>query len=215
MGHYLVVSGYDDGVQMLTVQDSLTNPDLPMSYADLAGSYWRDFNYVYVLVYPAEREAELLALLGPRADETASYKLAEQRALQETQTLSGRELFFAWFNLGSSRVGLKDYAGAAQAYDQAFALYQNLSEDLRPYRLMWYQAGPYAAYYQAGRYQDVVSLATPPLAGSASRCWRARGSACRWRCAPRRQPRTRRNSRSRGCSRVFSTSRTRPPWSRL
>ena len=74
-------------------------------------------------------------------------------------SLSGRDLFFAWFNLGSSQVGLEDYAAAAQAYDQAFQLYQGLSEEQRPYRLMWYQIGPYVAYYYAGRYQDVVNLA--------------------------------------------------------
>jgi tetratricopeptide (TPR) repeat protein len=73
--------------------------------------------------------------------------------------LSGRDLFFAWFNLGSSQVGLGDYAAAAQAYDQAFQLYQGLSEEQRPYRLMWYQSGPYVAYYQSGRYQDVINLA--------------------------------------------------------
>jgi tetratricopeptide (TPR) repeat protein len=111
------------------------------------------------VVYPAEREAELATLLGARMDEADSYRLAEQHAVEETQTLTGRDLFFAWFNLGSSRVGLKDYEGAAQAYDQAFSLYQGLSEDMRPYRLMWYQDGPYAAYYHTARYQDVISLA--------------------------------------------------------
>jgi tetratricopeptide (TPR) repeat protein len=144
---------------MFTVQDSLLNPDLRMSYAELGEGYWRDFNFVYIMVYAPEREAELLALLGERADETASYRLAEKRALEESQTLTGREQFFALFNLGSSRVGLQDYAGAAQAYDQAFAIYSRLSEDMRPYRLMWYQDGPYAAYYHTGRYEDVIELA--------------------------------------------------------
>ncbi len=48
---------------------------------------------------------------------------------------------------------------AAQAYDKAFEIYQTLPEDLRPYRLMWYQVGPYQAYYNTGRYQDVINLA--------------------------------------------------------
>jgi tetratricopeptide (TPR) repeat protein len=157
MGHYLVVSGYDDAAQAWTVQDSLTNPDLRMTYAELDA--WRDFNYVFVLPYPSEREAEVQAILGQRMDAPAAYRLAEARAAQEAAALTGREQFFAWFNLGSSRVGLGDYAGAAQAYDQAFALYARLPEDLRPYRLMWYVDGPYAAYYHTGRYQDVVDLA--------------------------------------------------------
>jgi tetratricopeptide (TPR) repeat protein len=162
MGHYLVVSGYDDAAQRWTAQDSLTSPDLQMPYADLDA--WRDFNYVYVLLYPPERAAEVQAILGERIEPLESYRMAEERALEEIAALPGREQFFAWFNLGSSRVGLAnfgagDYAAAAEAYDQAFALYRSLPEDLRPYRLMWYQTGPYQAYYHAGRYQDVVALA--------------------------------------------------------
>ena len=159
MGHYLVVNGYDDELRMFTVQDSLTNPDVPMGYDELAQHWWRDFNYVYLVIYPKERQAELERLLGPRLDETTSYQLAAQTALAEITRLPGRDLFFAWFNLGSSQVGLEDYAGAAQAYDKAFEIYQSLPEDLRPYRLMWYQIGPYQAYYHTGRYQDVINLA--------------------------------------------------------
>jgi tetratricopeptide (TPR) repeat protein len=159
MGHYLVVNGYDDGLRMFTVQDSLTNPDMPMTYDDLAQHWWRDFNYVYLVIYPKERQAEVEHLLGPRLDERTSYQLAAQKALDEITRLQERDLFFAWFNLGSSQVGLDDYASAAQAYDKAFEIYQLLPEDLRPYRLMWYQVGPYQAYYNTGRYQDVINLA--------------------------------------------------------
>jgi hypothetical protein len=159
MGHYLVVSGYDDQQRLFTVQDSLANPDLPLSYDELEARWWRDFNYVYLVIYPPERQAELAQILGARLDEAQSYRLAEQKALEEISTLQGRDLFFAWFNLGSSRVGLGDYTGAAQAFDQAFELYQGLSEDQRPYRLLWYQDTPYRAYYNSGRYQDVVDLA--------------------------------------------------------
>jgi tetratricopeptide (TPR) repeat protein len=159
MGHYLVVSGYDNGQGLFWVQDSLLNPDVPTPYAELSERWWRDFNYVYLVIYPPEREAEVMAILGPRSDETYSYQNAAQRALEEIPALQGRDQFFAWFNLGSSRVGLGDFAGAAEAYDQAFAIYQNLSEEQRPYRLMWYQTGPYEAYYATGRYQDVIDLA--------------------------------------------------------
>jgi tetratricopeptide (TPR) repeat protein len=59
---------------------------------------------------------------------------------------------------------LQDYAGAADAYDQAFAsVYPNIAEDERPWRMMWYQTGPYWAYFYSGRYYDVISLATTTL----------------------------------------------------
>jgi tetratricopeptide (TPR) repeat protein len=55
---------------------------------------------------------------------------------------------------------LKEYVDAAYAYDYAFQLYADLKkDDLRPYRMLWYQTGPYFAYYYSGRYQDVINLA--------------------------------------------------------
>jgi hypothetical protein len=168
MGHYMVVNGYDDANGRFTGQDSLSNPDTPLPYESLAAD-WRDFNYVYVLIYPAERQAEAASLLGVYADEAYSYRAAADRALEEITHLEGRNLFFAWFNLGSSLVGLQDYAGAADAFDRAFAIYATLpedkiSEDSRPYRVMWYQAAPYAAYFYTGRYQDVIDLANTTFA---------------------------------------------------
>jgi hypothetical protein len=159
MGHYLVVSSYDDEQGLFGVQDSLANPNQPLPYAELSERWWRDFNYVYLVIYPPEREAEVMSILGQRADQTFSFQTAAQRAQEEIPNLQGRDQFFAWFNLGSSQVGLGDYLAAAEAYDQAFALYQSLSEEQRPYRLMWYQTGPYEAYYAAGRYEDVINLA--------------------------------------------------------
>ncbi len=164
MGHYLVINGYDDKAQTFTVQDSLQNPDVSMRYDDLVGHWWRDFNNVYIVIYPAERQEQIIQALGSRMDEAFSYQLAAQKAIDEIPNLEGRDQFFTWFNLGSSQVGLQDYSGAAQAYDRAFELYQTLSEEMRPYRLMWYVDGPYKAYYYAGRYQDVVSLANTTFA---------------------------------------------------
>jgi tetratricopeptide (TPR) repeat protein len=66
---------------------------------------------------------------------------------------------FAWYNRGTNLVALQDYAAAAEAYDQAFAIYPALSEKERPWRMLWYQIGPYEAYYHTGRYQDVINLA--------------------------------------------------------
>ena len=159
MGHYLLINGYDDERQRFTAQDSLIMPDFPLPYEELSTRWWRDFNYVYIIIYPAERHAEVAALIGEEVDPQTNYRHAAQKALDEIPSLAERDLFFAWFNRGSSLVGLQDYAGAADAYDQAFALYARLSEEQRPYRLLWYQIGPYLAYYYSGRYQDVIDLA--------------------------------------------------------
>jgi len=158
MGHYLTFNGYDDNINQFITQDSLILPDFPIPYQQVE-TRWRDFNNTYIIVYPTDRQAEVMNLLGEDADETANFQSAAQHARQETNTLSGRELYFAWFNLGSNLVALGDYAGAADAYDNAFAVYATIPTDERPWRVMWYQDGPYAAYYHTGRFQDVIELA--------------------------------------------------------
>lgn len=158
MGHYLTLNGYDDIQGIFTAQDSLIMPDFPLPY-DVVDQRWRDFNHVYLVVYPLNRAGELEKVIGPQIDPKANYEHAVQNARQEIEELSGRDLYFAWFNLGSNLVALEDYSGAAAAYDQAFTLYPSIPEDERPWRVMWYQDGPYAAYYHEGRYEDVINLA--------------------------------------------------------
>jgi tetratricopeptide (TPR) repeat protein len=162
MGHYEVLNGYDDAKGRFIAQDSYIMDNLPVPYADLE-PYWRHFNYIYLVVYSPAREAELLAVLGPQADEQASYQAAAQKASDEIAVLSGRDLYFAWYNRGTALVKLADYANAAAAYDQAFAVYASIPEKQRPWRMIWYQTGPYFAYYYTARYADVINLATTAI----------------------------------------------------
>lgn len=162
MGHYVLVTGYNDTSQQFTLQDSYYGPNQIMDYKDLE-SYWRAFNFTYLAVYPAERGKEVATILGPQLDEAYNYRYAAQKASDDIYILTGRDNFFAWFNRGTNLVQLQDYAGAALAYDQAFAIYPDIPAKERPWRMMWYQTGPYWAYYYSGRYQDVINLGTTTL----------------------------------------------------
>jgi tetratricopeptide (TPR) repeat protein len=164
MGHYQAINGYDDARGRFITQDSYVMPDLPLPYPDLQDRWWRDFNYVFVVAYPAERESDLFHMLGVHADPLANFLYAGEKAQQEIPNLQGRDLFFAWFNLGDSLSLAQDYSAAAQAFDQAFAVYAALPEEERPWRTLWYRHEPYQAYYNAGRYQDVINLANTTLA---------------------------------------------------
>jgi hypothetical protein len=165
MGHYNVITAYDDDRQVFIVQDSYPGvPNTTNSYERIE-RHWRPFNYVFIIVYPPDREATVLEILGPHADETYNLQHAAQKALAEINEQSGRELFFSWYNYGTSLVNLGDYFGAAQAYDQAFEVYAEIFP--RPYRLFWYSTGAYFAYYYTGRYQDVIDLADAVLGLSA------------------------------------------------
>ncbi len=162
MGHYVLVTGYSDSDQQFTFQDSYYGPDQVMGYKDFE-SFWRAFNFTYVVVYPSESKDEIMEILGFQADEDFNYRHAAQKASDEIYTLNGRDQFFAWFNRGANLVSLQDFAGAASAYDEAFAIYPDIPEKERPWRMMWYQTGPYWAYYYSGRYQDVIELAGTTL----------------------------------------------------
>ncbi len=180
MGHYNLVIGYDDVNQAFTTQDSYLLALIEYSQRALTDGYevtyedmlsnWRAFNYVFIVVYPPDLENDVLNLLGPLADEQASYRVAYKKAVLEAASLSDpRDQYFAWFNQGTSLVKLQDYAKAASAFDQAYQRYAEFSDqntvelNRRPYRMLWYQTGPYFAYYYTGRYQDVIDLATITL----------------------------------------------------
>jgi tetratricopeptide (TPR) repeat protein len=163
MGHYEVVIGYDDAGSFFTTQDSYIGPNYKVSFDDMV-SNWRAFDYTYLIIYPPQKEGDVMQLLGPDADESYNYNHAYKKASQEIYQTSGIDQFFAWFNRGSSLVDLQDYADAAAAYDQAFAtVYPTIPEKKRPWRMLWYQTGPYFAYFYSGRYNDVITLANNTL----------------------------------------------------
>lgn len=164
MGHYEVINGYNDAEQYFVVQDSFISKNLHFSYEDVLRR-WQHFNYVYLVIYYPAREAEVMELLGPHADTIYNYQAAAAKASDEIYTLEGRARAFAWYNYGTNLVYLDDYAGAAQAYDEYFALTKTLNpEEVNvPWRNLWYQTGPYWAYFYTQRYYDVLALATTTI----------------------------------------------------
>jgi hypothetical protein len=179
MGHYQLISGYDDAAGSFTVQDSYKGPDYPAPYDQLLTD-WRAFNNAYLVVYPPERRQQVLEILGLQAYDNYNYRHALQLSERDAAQLTGRDLFFALFNQGANLVALQDYGRAALAYDAAFANYAQIPSASRPWRIFWHQTGPYFAYYFAGRYQDVIDLATQTLDSMSdpileeSLYWRAR-----------------------------------------
>jgi hypothetical protein len=170
MGHYAFVTGYDDTQDLIIYQDTYQPPGAePGPNRKIKTSTflegWRAFNYAFIVVYPTEKESQVLSLLGPLADDQWASQHALSVAQSEAQALSDIDQFFAWFNVGTSHIALLQYADAAIAYDYAFNLYAGLDTDdsVRPYRMMWYQTGPYKAYYYTNRFADVINLANTTL----------------------------------------------------
>src|SRR5215208_3990583 len=146
--HYLLLTGYDDSTQTFTVQDAYRGPDKKIPYEQLEAE-WKPFNYLYLVVYLPEREAEVQTLLGSNWDRD----LNRQNALATAQAATAKDPSdaFAWFNVGSNFVYFERYDEANAAYDQARQLGL-------PQRMFRYQFGPFIANFQANRTDDLLAL---------------------------------------------------------
>ena len=163
LGHYQFITGYTE--DYFIVQDTYNDgADFQVDYEHLKEG-WQSFNYLFIVIYPIESESEVRELLGLWHDEVWANQHALEISLNEEKELEGNDEFFSVFNQGTSLVKLQRYTEAAVAYDRAFSLYAELGQDdtQRPYRLIWYQTGPYFAYFHSGRYQDVINLANNTL----------------------------------------------------
>jgi tetratricopeptide (TPR) repeat protein len=159
MGHYLLATGYDDSTQLLNTHDSYLGPNKRYSY-DHIEDFWKHFNNIYIVLYRYDREQELLNLLGTNATPVQNalnaLEINRQRATENPTDE------FAWFNMGSSYVELAKLDPVnygQQAFEYAAVAFDRAREIGLPWRMLWYQFGPYEAYNAVGRYSDVIALA--------------------------------------------------------
>ncbi len=164
MGHYSIVTAYDDSTQTVQIPDTLLGI-MSMTYAELERDWWH-FDGIYLVIYPLEHEDEVLALLGEDSDSAQNLENTLAKLENRITQVDGQDLFFALYSKGSVLVEQGDYLAAAQVYDQAFLVYSQLEPGQRPWRITWYQVGPYLAYYYSGRYQDVLTLADQTIANT-------------------------------------------------
>jgi len=153
MGHYETIAAYDDASQMVWVYDSYLGlgdgSGVTHSYQEL-DQWWRHFNRAFIMLFSLDRETEARAVLGPYVDPAYAAQVALDNARQEAG--ANQTDAWAWFNAGTSATKLGQYHDAAIYFDEAFR--QGL-----PWRLMWYEFGPYQAYFNIGRYNDMIALA--------------------------------------------------------
>lgn len=153
MGHYLLLVGYDDAAQSFLVFDSYlgSNESQPRteSYIHL-NTFWQHFNYTFIVLYEPFQEDHVMQVLGNYADENYAITSALQVARSAASTNPNDN--WAWFNMGDAYTRLGMYQEAVSAFEQAFNM--NM-----PWRTLWYLFTPFQAYYQVGRYQDVLDFA--------------------------------------------------------
>jgi tetratricopeptide (TPR) repeat protein len=163
MGHYRLLTGYDDASQQWITFDSYvsTGVDPKQPYRGIRLSYseldrlWAVFNRTYILLYNDDLASVVLSILGEDADDKTMWQRALLRAQAEVQQRPKDP--FAWFNLGTDLIALGQFEQAAAAYDRARVIGL-------PWRMLWYQVGPFRAYYETGRYTELLALADATIA---------------------------------------------------
>ncbi len=153
IGHYQTIVGYDENQQMIYLYDSYlgtgqNGSGMPEAYADFDKN-WSAFNRTFIVIFKREEEAQVREILGERADPAQAAEHAAKVA--QAEAAANPQNGFAWFNLGSSFTKLGRYKEAAGAFDQARKIGV-------PWRMTLYQFGPFEAYFNIGRYDDVTGL---------------------------------------------------------
>ncbi|MBZ0274575.1 MAG: tetratricopeptide repeat protein, partial [Anaerolineae bacterium] len=158
LGHYQTIVGYDDSLQVFYLYDSFlgageNGEGIAESYTVMDDN-WQDFNRTFIVLYQQEKEGQVRDILGDWTDPIG----AAQHALETAQAEAQRnpQDGFAWYNMGTSFTRLGRYEEAASAYDQARRVGV-------PWRITLYEFGPFEAYFEVGRYDEVMALVNTNL----------------------------------------------------
>ena len=150
--HYLLVNGYDEAEKIFIVQDPQHGPekdaDKKVPYDTLV-SDWKPFNYLYMVIYFPQDEAEIQSILGADWDPDLNRQTAMDIANADISL--NPEDAFAWFNLGASLTYFERYQEAVQAFDQSFTIGL-------PQRMTRYQFWPFSAYFNADRIDYLLEI---------------------------------------------------------
>ena len=163
MGHYRLVTGYEDERREWILYDSLESRGVSAKepYRGIRISYdeldrlWAVFNRSHIVVYPDALASKVLSILGQEADNLVTWQKSLARA--EGEMKQRPDDAFAWFTLGTNLVALGRWDEAAAAYDRARVIGL-------PFRTLWYQSGPLQAYYETKRYNELLALVDSTLA---------------------------------------------------
>lgn len=146
--HFVLLTGYDDTLSTFTAQDVFNGPDTAIPYAKL-NEDWRSFNYLYMVLYPADENSAVAALFGSDWSVSTNWQKAAALALAAADDESRDP--FTWFNLGASLTAL-------QQYDQAWLAFEKSRQLGLPQRMLRYQFSIFEAAYETGHASDLLAL---------------------------------------------------------
>ncbi|MFW5703935.1 MAG: C39 family peptidase [Patescibacteria group bacterium] len=147
IGHFRILTGFDDTSKTLYQDDSYDGPNLSIDYSTLL-EMWKPFQYEYHIVVDPSKKALVEAILGNRTDLSYTWQQTlnqahQQLSVDNTDTYARFNLAVAYYHLGNYQETVKEY--------------EQIAAQL-PRRMLWYQIEPIQAYLEIGRYQTVRSM---------------------------------------------------------
>jgi len=162
IGHYRVVKGYDKNAGVLIQDDSLQGANLRYTYTDYL-NLWRDFNYEFVVLVPAEKivlAEEILAAAGILDQNAAWLKALEIAERERAQNPASP---FPEFNRSVALYYLGEFQDSISAFETV--------QTQLPGRMLWYQIEPILAYYRSGQNDDRVLQMTSQILNNHNRAF--------------------------------------------
>lgn len=149
IGHYRILTGYDENSKSYTQNDSYQGPNRNYTYAEF-DEIWQPFNYKYLLIVEDNKVDLVESILGDEKDANVAWKNALERAVREEQEQPNNP--YPVFNQSTSNYFLGNYAESVDLYERV--------ESKVPGRMLWYQHQPLIAYKEIGKFDTVLAKAT-------------------------------------------------------
>lgn len=146
IGHYRIITGFDDTTKFIIQDDSYQGPNKEFSYVDFT-YLWQPFNYQYLVIVPKDKEEIVKQILGEEVDEEVAWKNTLDRATREAAFSNS---FYTTFNQSVANYYLNNNVESIQ-------LYEEVKEEL-PRRMLWYQIEPILAYKETGDTNKALAL---------------------------------------------------------
>jgi tetratricopeptide (TPR) repeat protein len=147
IGHFRLVTGYDDDQQLIYFDDSYDGPNRKMNYYDFL-SLWQPFNYSYIVLYHNTSENVISKIIGHDWNEEASYRNSISRAEKESEKDSSN--VYPIFNISTASYHIGDYQRSVNEYEKV--------KSKLPRRMLWYQIEPIKSYFQLEEYDNVFEI---------------------------------------------------------
>jgi peptidase C39-like protein len=118
IAHWRTVRGYDDAKNVFYVNDSMLGNNVALSY-DFFARNWGSFSYRYMVIYKAEDERLLRAIVGDQWNDLIMRRSLYERTKAEAQAWNTN---FAWLAYGEAAYSYGMFEEAVAAFEKGLAM---------------------------------------------------------------------------------------------